>query len=395
MYTRIKWKIFKIFNFKNITILVLIFLTLIYSKLKPSKILIIQNQFKASENKLTSQPLPQLYIKPSVTKKAIILVAFHRTGSSFTGELLNIHPDVFYLYEPLKLITDGCHRKEEERIGLIENIIGCKIPGPEASINPLLTQTSLRNDIIFRTKSQRLCSAEFCNGYNASSNPFACSKCPKVDLDQASLVCRNLIPGIKLIRLCEIDLIQRMIFSNPGVDFKLPVLVRDPRGIFQSRHKIFKEKMDSKQLVKNVKWTCRSMFQIADAIKYRPELKNKIKIFRYEDISRDPLKGALKFYKFVNLPMTDAIHQKIITMTTSSSQNKLHSNSSYSTSKDSKHQFQDWRNGIDLDSVKMIQEDPDCKKSMNEFGYKSVYDDEVLRDLEHELVEGKVNTLNF
>ena len=101
MYTRIKW-IFKIFNFKINTIeKLLIFLTLIC--LKTSKTLINQNQFKASENKLTSQPLKQLYIKPSITKKAIILVAFHRTGSSFTGILVESDVNVSEMRGILKI----------------------------------------------------------------------------------------------------------------------------------------------------------------------------------------------------------------------------------------------------------------------------------------------------
>ena len=39
--------------------------------------------------------------KSAKTKVKVIILTYMRSGSSFTGDVFNHHPDVFYVYEPL------------------------------------------------------------------------------------------------------------------------------------------------------------------------------------------------------------------------------------------------------------------------------------------------------
>ena len=45
---------------------------------------------------------------PAKNQTRILIMTHHRSGSSFTGQLFNQHPDVFYMYEPLKIVNGGC-----------------------------------------------------------------------------------------------------------------------------------------------------------------------------------------------------------------------------------------------------------------------------------------------
>ena len=43
------------------------------------------------------------------TRKIVIIVTFMRSGSTFLGELFNVHDDVFYMFEPLHpWSSSGC-----------------------------------------------------------------------------------------------------------------------------------------------------------------------------------------------------------------------------------------------------------------------------------------------
>lgn len=55
----------------------------------------------------------------------VLLMAYYRSGSSFTGELFNRNPDVFYLYEPLYTFTPRCETLYEERLDMLSEISRC------------------------------------------------------------------------------------------------------------------------------------------------------------------------------------------------------------------------------------------------------------------------------
>jgi len=51
--------------------------------------------------------LPMVNTLPPIPKPALIIMSSLRTGSSFTGQFFNQHPDVFYMFEPLFLFHDS------------------------------------------------------------------------------------------------------------------------------------------------------------------------------------------------------------------------------------------------------------------------------------------------
>ena len=84
-----------------ITIVILCLLSCYTVVKKPSKI-----SFDAN-NKMEPAPLQyQLKTNGKNTVK-IIELATWRTGSSFLGELISLHKETFYSYEPLHLFSDN------------------------------------------------------------------------------------------------------------------------------------------------------------------------------------------------------------------------------------------------------------------------------------------------
>ena len=93
--------------------------------------------------------------EPTKPASAIVLLSYYRAGSSLVGQLLNHHPKVFYLYEPLKLITDGCNYKKSERLTQLQYVMDCELTGLSISHNPKVNKETMQGGIIVRYASNR------------------------------------------------------------------------------------------------------------------------------------------------------------------------------------------------------------------------------------------------
>ena len=51
--------------------------------------------------------------KPATARRNILVVAHSRSGTTFTGDIFNHHPDVFYMYEPLLTVKRALWRKNK------------------------------------------------------------------------------------------------------------------------------------------------------------------------------------------------------------------------------------------------------------------------------------------
>lgn len=363
----------------------------------------------------------RVYDNTLKNKTAIILVAFHRSGSSFTGELLNIHPDIFYFYEPLKIVADGCGNKKEERLNLLRDLIDCKLPDFKSEderdgkilINEHLDEKSKQQtktwNWMFRPRHKLLCSSTFCNNtdYSETEDRMKCGhQCPPVEIDKAKNICQKpgTAVGFKLIRLCEIDLLEELIESMPHVNFKIVFLNRDPRGIYSSRKKIFGTQLSDKALLDNLKWTCRWMSKRFKNIFENEWLMKFSKFFRYESISKYPLEAAKEFYEFLDLKFLPEVEDYVKEISKSEENDEQNDSRSiegevsdddiisdfdpdkdtYQTSKNSNTQYHLWRTHIDFDTALDIQKI--CEESMALLGYRNVENESNLKNLTESLL---------
>ena len=97
-------------------------------------------------------------------------------GSSFVGEVFNVHRDVFYMFEPLHPYAEsGCDaRSADARQVQIEKYLSCNFTNlidkdhtwrwMQKTMNLTHNQEiDLHGNFVFRDKSRRLCKPPFCD----------------------------------------------------------------------------------------------------------------------------------------------------------------------------------------------------------------------------------------
>ena len=236
--------------------------------------------------------------------RSIIILSYMRSGSSFVGEFFNVHPEVFYMFEPLHALGGSCHKNNVTRcLETLRQNLQChfhdrfdqnltwnefmELESDFAEENKL----DLKGNFVFRHKSKRLCRYPFC-AHDFSNDTLACSShCKPVKIERASKVCKKHVPTAKIIRMHDIKFLKQ--YENK-LEFKAIFLVRDPRAVLASRIEIFKSESyirrgkakESDVLVQNLKGVCEFIAQNYHAIFADPFLAERVKIVRYEDVAR-------------------------------------------------------------------------------------------------------------
>ena len=145
---------------------------------------------------------------------------------------------------------------------------------------------------------------------------------------EAQKVCKQNIPVVKTIRLCSMEQLRNLLsgkdlstifseseisrltknrlhwitvakaFKEPDLDPYIILLVRDPRGTFNSRAKIFTSNKYIQQgrgknydeLAHSIGILCNQTRTMLDRIRQWPDLRANTLTVRYEDLASDPLK---------------------------------------------------------------------------------------------------------
>lgn len=351
-------------------------------------------------------------------RKHILLFASTRSGSSFTGQLLNQHPEVFYVFEPLYHVQQAftnsssrLRRNLDRRAllgayrDLLLNLYTCDLHFIENYIRPE-PQEHVTSSFFRRSSSHALCSPPVCmDGINGASPDSAdetwCpKKCGALNLSLASLSCLSKEHiAIKTVRVPEVgDL--RTLTEDPRLDLKIIHLVRDPRAILASRIMAFSDQFRPWKIwnstgrqpryvdLSQITSTCKDMTASAETGLQRPAwLQGRYLLVRYEDLAFNPQGKAGEIYKFVGLDMESRVQAWIMKNTRSNVSSQSEWNYRYSTSRDSRATSESWRLRLSFDIVKTVQEL--CTDALSLLGYKQVHSAAELRNLSHSLVENR------
>lgn len=347
-------------------------------------------------------------------RKHILLFATTRSGSSFTGQLLNQHPEIFYVFEPLfhvqQAFTNSSSRlrRSLDRRALLGayrdlllNLFTCDLHFMENYIRPE-PQEHLTNSFFRRSSSHALCSPPVCSeGGEAPSLPdeaWCPKKCRSLNLTLASMSClsRGHV-AIKTVRVPEVgDL--RTLTEDPRLDLKIIHLVRDPRAILASRMMAFADQFRAWKIwnatgrqpryvdLSQITGTCKDMLSSAETGLQKPAwLRGRYMPVRYEDLAFNPKEKAAEIYRFVGLEMEDRVRFWVEKNTNSSTTSPSEWNYRYSTSRDSRATAESWRLRLSFDVVRTVQSL--CNNTLALLGYKQVQSAAQLRNLSHSLVE--------
>ena len=185
-------------------------------------------------------------------RKLVILFTYYRSGSTFTGQLLNQHSDVFYLFEPLILgITEN--ENIQSKIDVLNRIANCSLPNFDefsTSETPEHVKQSCQfRNFCFPHGTKEFCAPPFCHK-DLTEDRKVCGHIsnqycpgPAILRQEATDLCNSKkIVALKTIRIMAIeqfvDYFKQL--ESEGHSLQLIFLVRDPRGIFNSRLRIAK-----------------------------------------------------------------------------------------------------------------------------------------------------------
>lgn len=143
-------------------------------------------------------------------------------------------------------------------------------------------------------------------------------------IKEAELVCkRHRLIAIKTIRYSGAA-VKRLLTLNP--DLAVIFLVRDPRGTFWSRVRVFGFPKLSR-LDRHVEINCRTMF--TDTVVIRDmfdKTPHRIRFLRYEDLARNPVEVSRNIYDFLNLAWNDSIRSTVVKQTNCAAKNVTRAN---------------------------------------------------------------------
>ncbi|XP_002742037.1 carbohydrate sulfotransferase 1-like [Saccoglossus kowalevskii] len=292
------------------------------------------------------------------SEKHIIILAGKRTGSSFLGEILNQNTKVMYMFEPLFHFTEKVLKGDmnpdifdAESVELVDSIFKCDF-----------------NNSRFMTRLHPL----FCSTSNALSKSALCGK-HKVPTDDIVVenftnVCRTyLYKALKTIRIYDIELL-RSLAVDPALNLKIIHLVRDPRGIMNSRENLNSKNLDFER--KDVEWDevtdlCKDIKKNLNIVSTSASwLKGRYMRIRYEDVAKHPHSKAEDIYDFIGLEMPTEVKQWISENTNQTKGNQ------FSRSRNSSVVATKWRNEMPFSDILSIQKK--CSISMALLGYKEV-----------------------
>lgn len=312
----------------------------------------------------------------------VIILTLMSSGSSFFGNVFNLHPDVFYLYEPLhnlrrKVYGDEWHplnklANEAYKIDfakLLRDLFTCGFK--EETTLPRIFPNFLKDPKRLPFMYWRMSTPELTNEA----------------VRDACLAKRITVAKLMQTRLPRDGLqeLEQFCSSDPeSFDCLIIHLVRDPRAVLSSllRRKFFLK--DSKrqlfddsenltteatEIIKhNANLLCS---QVVDNLNYVKEygsnwLQGRYKLLRYEDIVNNAPLIVNKMYRFVGLPMVDGIKKWI------EEGKPLVNTTGTQFSENDASRVNSWRTYRDPSLVSLFEEA--CAPLMKLMGYISVND---------------------
>ena len=323
------------------------------------------------------------------TKRWNVIILTHMSsGSTFTGNIFNLHPDVFYLYEPLHNLRRGVYGHEwnpfdeatnnayrSDFSALFRDVFDCgfqKDATLKRAIPPFVRRLK-------RLTYWRYSSPEFTK--EAVSNACRAKKLTVAKVMQT-----------RLPREIGIQELQRVCSADPAkFDCLIIHLVRDPRAVISSllgrnffitggpNGNLLKSTpltTEGRKIVKqNAELMCS---QVTNNINYAKEnwlnwFKGRYKVIRYEDIVGNAANMANELYNFVGLSMVESIYQWIV----KDVRPVRTSRSSFRVSENDVERIGHWR--FDRDSSLVSLFEKACAPLMKLIGYIFVNGSEHLQ----------------
>ncbi|KAH3779695.1 carbohydrate sulfotransferase 1-like [Dreissena polymorpha] len=249
----------------------------------------------------------------------IILLAYMRSGSTFLGNLLGWRPDVFYWFEPLRNLRLWDYIRDFD---LLCNVVqpSCNII-PETDARSLQNALSLLDDILHCRLAHRVNESTDLNYSPEQASPswqrhLNCTavnngsklhpKCVSYLEEDCHKASHRMVKALRI----DLNSVSLLLHNNPRL--KIVHLLRDPRGIINSRLRTFWYaaflKTDA-AISDDIQVICsRLRNNIESGIRLLKIYPNRVKLIQYEDGFNVKSPKISKLYEFLNIDEPKDIH---------------------------------------------------------------------------------------
>ncbi|XP_064613055.1 carbohydrate sulfotransferase 1-like [Liolophura sinensis] len=306
--------------------------------------------------------------------RMVLILAYMRGGSSFTGKLFDSNKEAFYVFEPLYHI----YERALKHPNFMKHVAKSNGPAPVAENATLFAQQLLRSYLACSINSISVINFYdvFLKEGSKTKEFLTCGKTQPECLKEATYACQeSKVRVIKTIRFRMSD-VSDLMDSLPSL--KVVHLVRDPRGIISSRMNHFGNYKKTGDILEDVTKLCQSMLKDFHSVKlYRRRFPDRIMTILYEDLAERPEVITAQIYKFVNSPLPESVREWIHANTQAETDEELQSFMG-TQRKNSSLTASFWRTRISLQLAKYV--DQKCHEIYKKVGYLPVQNLTHLKD---------------
>ncbi|KAF2357725.1 P-loop containing nucleoside triphosphate hydrolase, partial [Trinorchestia longiramus] len=286
------------------------------------------------ESRNISQPLAVLVVSSTP-----------RSGSSFLGELLTTENTAVYFFEPFHKVRLEPEMKDDFFIvNYLKDKFTCNI---DHEFNAWLHEKEFFL-AYFNEESHH------CANIDNIAEQTACLAA--VNIKEECEKSKNRV--VKVIRVRLRSIVR--LLTEPDLDVRVVHLVRDPRG-FRSSLSKFGEDWN-----KNLTKLCSELNADLESFELLSKVfPNKLVQVNYEQFASDPEAGTKRLFKSIYghdlLPLATKIYLE--------SHTKIQISDSMSTNKESTKVYEAWRDSISESLLQAVENDPDCRISIQRMNH--------------------------
>lgn len=308
----------------------------------------------------------------------ILIVAYIRSGSSLTGDILQQDPDSFYVYEPLHFTE-----KNGAKIHRVQLLNGEVVDiGRKHFFDRAFTVINSYFDCDFA----RLDFGTLVHGFQTfgnKTNKFI--KCyvnktgQKIQKKLAAQICgvqlqdscqRSKFRTIKTIRIPMMH-VETLLQRYPNL--KVIHLVRDPRAQVNSIDLLAKTTKYNKGFARQKCTAMNKDFYFSE--QYRSRYPGRIMRLYYEDLASNPIKTSRSLYDFTGMNFSSTVRDYISGITSTGRDGCA----ICSRRANSSEHVEKWRLNLKYSEVKLI--DKQCQETYEHYGFLPARSKAELRDL--------------